>query len=144
MNKNNFFGLDPPIPLRQYGGSGVKKTCQAYFVEFIAVVSTPFMECQNSTWFLRYDQFNFWGSWLLYRQKRGNSRWFFTILPIKSLILMLTTPKLLQRCWSWIELQKILKMKIVENFGQNWVNFDKKYNFLLKYNLFKITFCVIP
>ena len=33
------------------GGSKVKKICQAYFVEVIAVVSTLFTECQNSTWF---------------------------------------------------------------------------------------------
>ena len=43
------------------GGSGVKKTCQAYFEELIAVVSTLFTECQNSTPFQRYDQFNFEG-----------------------------------------------------------------------------------
>ena len=41
------------------GGSGAQKTCQAYFVELIAVVSTLFTECQNSTQFRRYDQFNF-------------------------------------------------------------------------------------
>ena len=33
------------------GGPGSKKTCQAYFVELIAVVSTVFTECQNSTRF---------------------------------------------------------------------------------------------
>ena len=35
------------------GGSGVKKTCEAYFVELIAVVSTLLTECQNSTQFQR-------------------------------------------------------------------------------------------
>ena len=45
------------------GGGGVQgqKTCHAYFVELIAVVSTFFMECQNSTQFRRYDRFNFRG-----------------------------------------------------------------------------------
>ena len=49
------------IYCKAIGGSGVKKTCQAYFVELIAVVSTLFTECQNSTRFRRYDQFNFRG-----------------------------------------------------------------------------------
>ena len=39
--------------------------------------------------------------------------------------------------------KKILKLKIFENFGQNWANFDKKCYFLQKCDLFKITFCVI-
>ena len=43
------------------GGLGSKKTCQAYFVELIAVVSTLLTKCQNSTLFRRYDQFNFLG-----------------------------------------------------------------------------------
>ena len=37
----------------------VKKTCQAFLEELIAVVSTLFIECQNSTLFRRYDRFNF-------------------------------------------------------------------------------------
>ena len=47
--------------VKAIGGSGVKKTCQAYFKELIAVVSTLFTECQNSTLFRRYGQFNFRG-----------------------------------------------------------------------------------
>ena len=43
------------------GGSGVKKTCQAYFEELFAVLSTLFTEYQNSTPFRRYDRFNFRG-----------------------------------------------------------------------------------
>ena len=50
----------------------VKKTCQAYFVELIAVVSTPFAECQNLTRFSRYDQLHFRGSWLLNSKYTGN------------------------------------------------------------------------
>ena len=42
------------------GGQGVKKSCQAYLVEIIAVVSTLYTEYQNSIPFQRYDQFNFW------------------------------------------------------------------------------------
>ena len=38
--------------------------------------------------------------------------------------------------------KKILKMKLFENFGQNWANFDKKMPFLQKCDLFKITFCI--
>ena len=52
------------------GRSGVKKTCRAYFDELIAVVSTLFTECQNSTPFRRYDQFNFRG-FDFYIGKRG-------------------------------------------------------------------------
>ena len=38
------------LPLKAIGGGpGVKKTCQAYFEELIAVVSMLFTECQNST-----------------------------------------------------------------------------------------------
>ena len=43
------FGLE--IDFKAKGGSRVKKTCQAYFVEHIVLVSTLFSECQNSTWF---------------------------------------------------------------------------------------------
>ena len=43
------------------GGCGVKMTCQTYFVELTAVVSTLFTVFQNSTRFRRYDQFNFRG-----------------------------------------------------------------------------------
>ena len=47
--------------LKAIGGeSGVKRICQAYFVELITVISILFTECQNSTWFRRYDQYNFW------------------------------------------------------------------------------------
>ena len=37
------------LTVKAMGGSGVKKTCQAYFEELIAVVSTLFTEFQNST-----------------------------------------------------------------------------------------------
>ena len=37
--------------IKAIGGSRVNKTFQAYFVELIAVVSTLFTECQNSTRF---------------------------------------------------------------------------------------------
>ena len=39
------------MEIKAIGGSGVKKTCRAYFKELIAVVSTLFMGCQNSTLF---------------------------------------------------------------------------------------------
>ena len=42
---------------------------------------------------------------------------------------MLKAPKLSQRWRPWIDSQKNLKMKIFENFGQNWANFDKKCPF---------------
>ena len=64
-------------------------------------------------------------------------------LPIKSLILMLKAPTLSLRWISWIESQKILNIKIFENLGQNWPNFDKKWHYLQKCDLFKITFCII-
>ena len=57
------------MSLRRKGGVG-SKTCQAYFVELIAVVSMLFTECQNSTRFRRYDQFNF-RAFDFYVGKRG-------------------------------------------------------------------------
>ena len=56
------------------GGARVKKTCHAYFVELITVVPTLFTECQNSTRFERYDQFNFWGLHF-YIGNRGGNFW---------------------------------------------------------------------
>ena len=58
MNKNlpNYHA----ISLKATEGSRVK-ICQCYFVGLIAVVSTLFMEYQNSNPFRRYDQFNFLG-----------------------------------------------------------------------------------
>ena len=44
-----------------YLSMGSSHLSQSYFVEVIAVVSMLFMEWQNSTLFLRYYQFNFWG-----------------------------------------------------------------------------------
>ena len=38
----------------------MKKNCDAYFVDLIALVSTLFTEYQNSTPFRRYAQFNIW------------------------------------------------------------------------------------
>ena len=43
------------------GGIRGSKTCQAYFRELIAVISTLFTECHNLTPFRRYGQFNFRG-----------------------------------------------------------------------------------
>ena len=103
-------------------GPGVKKLCQAYFEELIAVVSTLFTECQNSTPFRRYDQFNFRGFDFCIG-KRGVILVIFSLfLPIESSILMLKTPKL--------SLRKLTK-------------FRQKCHFLQKCDLFKITFCVI-
>ena len=87
----------------------------------------------------------FSGFWLLYRKEKGSFLVIFSLLlPIRSLILMLKTPKLPQRWRPWIEFfLKILKIKFFENFGQNWPHFDKKCHFLQKCDLFKISFCVI-
>ena len=52
------------------GVPGVKKPCQAYFEELIAVVSALFTEYQNSTSFRRYDRLNFRG-FDFYIGKRG-------------------------------------------------------------------------
>ena len=60
-NRRNLFHILHEIDLKAIGGSGVKKTCHTYFKELIAVVLTLFTECQNSTRFRRYDQFNFRG-----------------------------------------------------------------------------------
>ena len=49
------------MKIKAIGGSRFKKACQACFEELIDVVSMLFTECQNSTPFRRYDQFNFWG-----------------------------------------------------------------------------------
>ena len=57
-------------PSSDFMAIGGQKACQAYLVELIAVVSTLFTECQYLTWFQRYDQFNFLGSWL-YIGNRG-------------------------------------------------------------------------
>ena len=60
------------------GGPGTKKPVKLilYIIlsskKLIAVISSLFTECQNSTPFRRYDQFNFRGSWLLYWRCRGN------------------------------------------------------------------------
>ena len=78
-------------------GSGVKKTCQAYFKELIAVVSTLFMECQNSTPFQRYDQFNFRG-FEFYIGKRGVIFGdFFTIFPYKIFNIDVENTKLVKK-----------------------------------------------
>ena len=61
------------------------------------MVSTLFTECQNSTPFCRFDQFNFRG-FDFYIGKRGVfSGDFFTFLPTKSSILMLKAPNLSER-----------------------------------------------
>ena len=126
------------------GGSGVKKTCQAYFEELIAVVSTLFTECQNSTPFRRYDQFNFRG-FDFYIGKRGVIFGdFFTIFAYKIFNIDVENTKIVTKMQTMdVITKKILKLKIFENFGQNWANFDKKCHFLQKCDLFKITFCVI-
>ena len=91
------------------GGSRVKKTCQAYFVEFIAVISTLFTECQNST--RRYDQFNFGGLDFYIVQKRETFWWFFTIFASKIFNIDVETIKIdtkmqtmdiiTKKSWSW-------------------------------------------
>ena len=49
------------IFFKAIGGVWGQKTCQAYFEELIAVVSTFFTECQNLTRSRTYDLFNFRG-----------------------------------------------------------------------------------
>ena len=43
--------FDSVVRVKAIGGSRVKKTYHAYFVELIAAVSTLLTECQNSTRF---------------------------------------------------------------------------------------------
>ena len=108
------------------------------------MVSTLFTECQNSTPFRRYDQFNFRG-FDFYIGKRGVIFGdFFTIFAYKIFNIDVENTKIVTKMQTMdIITKKILKLKIFENFGQNWANFDKKCHFLQKCDLFKITFCVI-
>ena len=129
------------MTFKAIGGSGVKKKCQAYFKELIAVVSTLFTECQNSTWFRRYDQFNFRGLDFYIGNRGVIFGNFFTIFAYKIVNIDVESTKIVTKMQIMNRItQKILKMK---NFGQNWANFDKKCPFLQKCDLFKITFCDI-
>ena len=103
-----------------------------------------FTECQNSTPFRRYDQFNF-RDFDFYIGKRGVSFGdFFTIFAYKIVNIDVESTKIVTKMQAMYRITlKILKLKIFENFGQNWANFDKKCPFLQKCNLFKITFCDI-
>ena len=69
---------------------------------------------------------------------------FFTIFANKIFNIDVESTKIVSKMETMDRItKKILKMKIFENFGQNWPNFDKKCHFLQKCDLFKITFCVI-
>ena len=62
INPENFRSISLRLAIKAIGAvRGVKKTCHPYIVELIAVVSMLLTECQNSTWFRRYVQFNFLG-----------------------------------------------------------------------------------
>ena len=130
--------------IKAIGGVRGQKTCQAYFEELIAVVSTLFTECQNSTRFRRYDQFNFRGLDFYIGNRGVIFGDFFTIFAYKIFNIDVENTKFLTKMQTMDTItKKILKLKIFENFGQNWANFDKKCHFLQKCDLFKITFCVI-
>ena len=63
---------------------------------------------------------------------------FFTIFPYKIVNIEIESTKIVSKMQTINRItKKILKIKIFENFCQNWANFDKKCD------LFKITFCVI-
>ena len=116
--------------VKAIGGSGVKNTCRAYFVELIAVVSTLFTECQNSTRFRRYDQFNFRGLDFYIGNRGVIFGNFFTIFAYKIVNIDAEGTKIVTKMQTMNRItQKILKMKDFEKFGQNWTNFDKKCPF---------------
>ena len=101
-----------------------------------------FTECQNSTRFWRYDQFNFWGL-DFYIGNRGLILSLF--VPIKSSKLLFKAPKLSQRCRSRIESQKkSLRWNIFKfrsKFGKFWQKMPSVTkmqcieNHILQYNL---------
>ena len=125
------------------GGPG-SKTCQVYFVELIAVLSTLLTECQNSTRFQRYDQFNFRGLDFYIGNRGVTFDDFFTIFVYKIVNIDVESTKIVTKMQAMDRItKKILKMKIFGNFGQLWANFAKKCHFLQTCDLFKITFCNI-
>ena len=108
------------------------------------MVSTLFTECQNSTRFRRYDQFNFRGLDFYIGNRGVIFGNFFTIFAYKIVNIDVESTKIVTKMQTMNRItKKILKMKDFENFGQNWANFDKKCPFLQKCDLFKITFCDI-
>ena len=84
------------------------------------MVSTFFTECQNSTRFRRYDQFNFRGL-DFYIENRGVIFGdFFTIFAYKIFNIDVESTKIVSKMETMDRIiKKILKMKIFENFGQN-------------------------
>ena len=99
--------------------------------------------CCGFNTFYRMSKFNLvlqiWpiqssGSWLLYIGNRGVTFGdFFTIFAYKILNIDVETTKFVSKMQTMNRITtKILKMKNVENFGQNWANFNKKCLFLTK------------
>ena len=84
------------------------------------MVSTLFTECQNSTWFGRYDQFNFRG-FDFYIGKRGVIFGdFFTIFAYKIFNIDVESTKIVSKMVIIDRItEKNFEMKNFENFGQN-------------------------
>ena len=103
-----------------------------------------FTECQNSTPFRRYDQFNFWGFDFYIGKRRVIFGDFFTIFAYKSFNIDVENTKIVSEMLTMdIIAEKCLEVENFENIGENWINFDKKCHFIQKSDLFKITFCDI-
>ena len=114
------------------------------FVELVAVVSTLFTECQNSTLFCRYDKLNFLGLDFYIGNRRVIFGDFFTIYAYEMVSIDVKSTKIVTKMQTMNTItQKIFKIKFFENVGQNWAHFDKKRHLLHKCDLFKITSCDI-
>ena len=58
---------------------------------------------------------------------------FFTLFAYKNVNIDVESPKIVKKMQTMNRItKKFLKMKIFENFGHNWTNFDKKYLFFTK------------
>ena len=89
------------------------------------MVSTLFTECQNSTRFRRYDQFNFRGLDFYIGNKGVIFVDFSTIFAYEIVNVDVESIKIVTKMQTMNRIKKnIFKMKIFETFGQDWPNFD--------------------
>ena len=94
-----------------------KRIFQAYFVELIAGVLTLFTDCQNSTWFQKYDQFNFQGPDIYIGNRGVIFGTFFTIFAYKIVNIDVESTKIVTKMQIMNRITlKILKMKNFQNF----------------------------